>query len=96
MCYFVDQGSERRPVEHDVVDFPQQVACRRLVGDGGVDLGQLQAHAHRKIGEGERAGRPSPHRLREPTIHLVLVASVRGEPGGSGERQHTEGVVVQT
>ena len=93
--YFVDQRSQSRPVAHDVVDLPQQVACGRLVGDGGVDLGQLQAYAYGKIGDGERAGRPGPHGLGELTIHLFLVASVHSEPGRGGEGQHAHGVIVQ-
>ena len=82
-------------MEQDVVDLPQQVTCGRLVGDGGVHLGQLQAHAYGDIREGERAGRPGSHRPRELAVRLVPVTSVHSEPGRGGKGEHAEGVVVQ-
>ena len=66
-----------------------------MVGEGRVRLGQLQAYAHSDMREGERAGRPGPHRPRELTVRLFPVTSVYREPGRGGKGQHADGVVVQ-
>ncbi len=82
-------------MEDDVVDLSQEVACGRLVADGGVHLGQLQAHAHGEVGDGEGVGRSGPHGPPELPVRFVGVASVHGEAGGRHEGWCAQGVVVQ-
>ena len=83
--YVVEEGSKGWPAEQNLVDLSQQMVCGRLVGEGGVHHGQLQAHPHGDIGNGEGAGWSGSHGLRELTVHLLPVAPVHCKPGGGGE-----------